>query len=128
MSNETERLAKIEKLSAINMLEGISIIFDNGGSTTLKLSREAGCQTIEWQHTYDTIDSQIVNDIIAWIDGENPLDWEGNEIENGELIPTYEDERNGGYRECFCIDDIIRAGNGFGGNAKYLCDAMGLVI
>jgi hypothetical protein len=64
------------------------LIFDNGGGVTLQLPGFA--------HHYDDA-KQCAEDIASWIDGEDTSGWDGNE-EDAVFDPTYEQERNGGYR------------------------------
>lgn len=113
MSNETN------KIYAINKLDGIKIILDNGGGITLQLSHKAGESEYEYQHFYEYDQAeQLRDDVYAWIDGENPLDWDGNQIvEHGLLEPTYEQVRNGGYKEVYTVEELISANGSQNGDA-----------
>jgi len=106
-----------KKIYNIDRSEGFKLILDNGGGFTLQLSEKPRWETLVWQHWYNADQlEQLRDDVYAWIDGSNPLEWDGNDIgENQEnfIDPTYDDICNGGYVEVFSTDDLISA-NGWG--------------
>lgn len=74
----------------------VEIILDNGGGTTLQYEADEGGYKYK-HHYYDP--SQAAEDVILLFSGEDPCDWDGNEISDDNPIEEYdpETERNGGY-------------------------------
>jgi hypothetical protein len=76
------------------------LIFDNGGGVTLQLPG--------FCHTYNDV-KQCSDDIVSWIEDEDTSGWDGNE-EDAVFDPTYEQERNGGYR-VYSLASFMDRGN-----------------
>lgn len=71
----------------------LTVIFDNGGGITLQLG--------EWAHHYGGYDGyveQAAQDYINYLNEGDTDGWEGHEDDASDLVPTYDDMRNGGYR------------------------------
>jgi hypothetical protein len=85
------------------------IVMDNGGGCTLILGKT-------YQHCYDDM-AQARHDAEAYEAGEDTSDWDGNEIADYPLDIHCEDyynqERNGGYRTYYSVDDIDNNSKGW---------------
>lgn len=83
----------------------ITIICDNGGGITLQVINTEGQ---EYQHFYNDNAGQCIDDVIAALGGDNPMSWDGNDLDNGVdiLSVSYDNKRNGGYRELSCIETL----------------------
>ena len=88
----------------------ITVLLDNGGSVTLQVTNSIGSQ---YQHTYDEATDQIVNDIALALAGENPVEWDGNDLDIDDGVkftrPSSDDIQNGGYEvfEVGSWDDLL---------------------
>lgn len=83
-----------------------TIILDNGGGITLQIRQSTGNVGRNYQHTYWDA-TQAANDIKASMQpGCDISDWDGNEIDDGWLEPTDDEQSNGGYR-IYTIADFL---------------------
>jgi hypothetical protein len=82
-----------------------TIVFDNGGGVTIQNNDHDN----PYQHHYLCGGDQVATDIKALLDGDDMTMWDDNEwdLEYGFLSPSYDDIRNGGYRD-YTIDEFVR--------------------
>ena len=107
------------------MATKFSVIFDNGGGTTL--------QTAKFCHNYDT-GAQAAVDVKVLLDGGNTSDWDGNEP-SCRMAYDYNEARNGGYSWHYDSDvkRIVKAGkltqrDSFGRNCESFYQALGVTV
>lgn len=100
----------------------LTVIFDNGGGITLQFG--------EWAHHYGGYKGyaeQAAQDYINYLDEGSAAGWEGHEDDASDLVPTYDDMRNGGYR-VFRGDEIektIAGEDDYGwNNISGFCEAI----
>lgn len=73
----------------------LDIVFDNAGGATLIIPKDGYAHYYEAGYMQD-----LASDYLDYTDLGSALDWEGNDFDEiGDLRPTYEQIRNGGYRE-----------------------------
>ena len=73
------------------------VIFDSGGGVTVQLSCVEFGTTGTWSHYYQD-GSDAAADVSSAIANGTFFDFDGDEPESAELVPTDEQLRNGGYR------------------------------
>src|SRR3990167_1799288 len=82
-------------MSRKSMAKTVTVIADNGGGVTLQITDKMGRR---WQHTYGN-SAQCAYDL--WMSQGAELylpEWEGDESAEGWVEPSYDDQRNGGYK------------------------------
>lgn len=86
------------------MSNNIDVIADNGGGVTLQITNADGDI---YQHSYSCME-QCATDIKAALTGDDPIQWDGNELDEDAplLNPSDNDLRNGGYTQIIDLQSV----------------------
>ncbi len=84
----------VNKAKQEKKMNKVTLIANNSGGLTLQVQN--GEQ--EYQHYYNHVTEQAVDDLMAALSDDDTSQWEGNDASDGWTTPSDEEIRNGGYR------------------------------